>query len=419
MKRKLYAGTTSLKLRIFVQNSSTGGPLTGLAWNAASLTWYYIRNGANADTQVTLAAGTLGTWSSGGFIVVDATGMPGVYEIGVPNAAIVTGADTVHMMLQGATNMTPVLIEIELDKVNYQSYNQFQQIDLPTFSANAASLLIRDYLVSTGVTSPVTADLYYVAGIYSTNNIPYYVGSVTGNYIWTDSTYWYISSTAPGVSLPTAYFRTASSATAIGPYTAQGTATGTPAVAGHGNAILAAFQPETVNLTGSLSGSVGSVTGNVGGNVAGSVASVTGAVGSVTGLTTATIATAVWTDTADLTTSGTPGYILKTQLSGAFTSATSSVFSTASLVNAPSGGGGFSLTTTMNTPRNLSAVADSALTVNDMLWAAYLAGVGQRAITNSGANETRSTASTGTLLRTWSITTGAPPWGTNVPLSEV
>lgn len=56
--------------------------------------------------------------------------------------------------------------------------------------------------------------------------------------------------------------------------------------------------------------------------------------------TVAQIATAVWTDTTagDFTTQGSPGYILVHQLAGAFTSATSSVFSTAALVNAPGGG---------------------------------------------------------------------------------
>lgn len=70
-------------------------------------------------------------------------------------------------------------------------------------------------------------------------------------------------------------------------------------------------------------------------------ASVTGAVGSVTGLTNATIATAIWTDTTagDFTTLTSPGKIIFSQLGGTFTSTSSSVFTTASLVNAPSGTG--------------------------------------------------------------------------------
>ncbi len=54
-------------------------------------------------------------------------------------------------------------------------------------------------------------------------------------------------------------------------------------------------------------------------------------------LTAAAIATAFWTDTtgSDFTTTSSPGKILVAQLGGAFTTTASSVFSTASLANAP------------------------------------------------------------------------------------
>lgn len=126
-------------------------------------------------------------------------------------------------------------------------------IDLPTLTPTLAALLLRGYLVSTGTTTgPVTADLYHVAGVNS--NVPYYQSSTLGTpvYVWTDGTFWYMTTTAPGITLPAGYFKTASAATAVGPYTAQGTASGTPAIAAHGNAILAAYQPEgplSVNVT--------------------------------------------------------------------------------------------------------------------------------------------------------------------------
>lgn len=123
----------------------------------------------------------------------------------------------------------------------------------------------------------------------------------------------------------------------------------------------------TGNLTGNVSGSVGSVSGNVGGsvgsvagNVGGIVVGSVGSVGSpvtvgtnndksgyslaVTPPTAAQVATAVWTDatSSDFATSGTPGKILVGQLGGAFTTASSSVYTTAALANAPAGGGGSS-----------------------------------------------------------------------------
>lgn len=109
--------TTSKTMLIFVQDSSStvGAGLTGLAWNSASLTWYYYREAAGTGaTQVTLATQTIGTWATGGFVELDATDMPGWYEIGVPNAVLATGADFVGMVLKGATNMAQVNIEIQL-----------------------------------------------------------------------------------------------------------------------------------------------------------------------------------------------------------------------------------------------------------------------------------------------------------------
>ncbi len=67
--------------------------------------------------------GTLGTWSSGGFVADGA--LAGRYELGLPDAAIASGARWVIVCLRGAANMLPVLIEIELDAVNYQSAAAF------------------------------------------------------------------------------------------------------------------------------------------------------------------------------------------------------------------------------------------------------------------------------------------------------
>lgn len=138
MKLKILRGTTSKLLRIFVQDSTstTGGGLTGLAYNASGLAWYYLREGDASPTAVTLATATVGTWTSGGLIEVSSSSMPGIYELGLPNAVISTG-NSVVMMLRGAANMVPVLIEIELDAVNYQDATRLGLTALP--NANAAA----------------------------------------------------------------------------------------------------------------------------------------------------------------------------------------------------------------------------------------------------------------------------------------
>jgi len=116
-------GTTSKLIDVFIQDSSstTGAGLTGLAFGSAGLTAYYYREGAAASVAITLATMTRGTWATGGFIVVDATNMPGLYQIGVPDAAFATGANSVVVMLKGAANMAPVVLEIELTVFDNQS----------------------------------------------------------------------------------------------------------------------------------------------------------------------------------------------------------------------------------------------------------------------------------------------------------
>ena len=51
--------------------------------------------------------------------------MPGLYELSIPNLALATGAQSAVIFIQGATNMAPVILEIELDAVNYQSATAF------------------------------------------------------------------------------------------------------------------------------------------------------------------------------------------------------------------------------------------------------------------------------------------------------
>jgi len=124
MKLKLKEGTTSKLARIFVQDSSstTGAGLTGLVYNSGSLTAYWIAEGDATATAITLATMTAGTWASGGFDEVDATNLPGVYEIGLPNVCVdATSEGSVVVMLKGATNMAPVLLEIELDAIDYRA----------------------------------------------------------------------------------------------------------------------------------------------------------------------------------------------------------------------------------------------------------------------------------------------------------
>lgn len=118
MSRTVKKGATSqtLYFEILDSTSSTGGRKTGLVFNTSLLTAYYVRNGGSAVaiTLATLAAAN-SAWSSGGFKEVDATNMPGIYRVDVPDAAFASGAESVIVTLKGATGMAQVSAEVQLN----------------------------------------------------------------------------------------------------------------------------------------------------------------------------------------------------------------------------------------------------------------------------------------------------------------
>jgi len=170
-KLKIKESTTSKLVRVFIQDSSstTGAGLTGLVYNSSGLTAHYLPEGDATATAITLATMTVGTWATGGFKEVDATNMPGVYEIGLPDAVIdATSEGSTLVMLKGATNMAPVLLEIELDKIDYRDGVRAGLTALPNAAADAAGGLVisdaggldidtMDSRISTFASSGVTA----------------------------------------------------------------------------------------------------------------------------------------------------------------------------------------------------------------------------------------------------------------------
>lgn len=114
-------GTTSKLIRIFVNDSSvtTGAGLTGLCHSSVNLAAYYIREGATSTVALSLTPMAVGSWVSAGFKEVDSTNTPGLYEVGIPDAALVSGAASVVLSLKGATNMAPVVKEVPLTRVDF------------------------------------------------------------------------------------------------------------------------------------------------------------------------------------------------------------------------------------------------------------------------------------------------------------
>jgi len=125
VKRKFKGGLTSVSLPIFVADTSstTGGGLSGVTSSSSGLVLEYRRAGQSTWTSVTAVTKTLGIYVSGG-IVADGS-LAGAYEIDFPDAAFASGSRMVLCRIRGVTNMLPVLIEIELDAVDYQDATSF------------------------------------------------------------------------------------------------------------------------------------------------------------------------------------------------------------------------------------------------------------------------------------------------------
>jgi hypothetical protein len=151
MKLQVTKGATSVSLLLWIQDSASlvGAGKTGLAYNTASLVAYYARP-RSAATSITLATQTVtGSYSSGGFVEIDATNMPGWYRLDIPNAALASGVDSVGVHLKGASGMAPLPLEIQLIACDLQSAT-----DLGLSNLNAA---ITTRLASASYTAPDSA----------------------------------------------------------------------------------------------------------------------------------------------------------------------------------------------------------------------------------------------------------------------
>lgn len=134
------AGSTSqtIYLEVLDSASTTGGRKTGIAWNASGLTAYYART-RGAATQITLAslASASAAWTSGGWIEVDATNMPGIYRLDLPDAAVATGAQSVVITVKGASGMVQVSKEIRLVAYDPDDATRLGLSALPNAAAGA------------------------------------------------------------------------------------------------------------------------------------------------------------------------------------------------------------------------------------------------------------------------------------------
>jgi hypothetical protein len=172
MHLSVFAGMTSkiVQFPVYDSSSAVGATLAGLAFGTSGLTCYYNREGASgAATVVTLVTATKGTWTSSGFVAVDGTNMQGWYELHIPNAAIASGAKSVAIQLDGAANMVPVNILIELTAVDNQDGVRNGLSALPNVASGSAGAIPTTGTGSNQIS--VSSGLVTLAGVTHTGAV--------------------------------------------------------------------------------------------------------------------------------------------------------------------------------------------------------------------------------------------------------
>jgi hypothetical protein len=100
-------GSTSQSIELYLG-------ITGLTASTSNLTARYNRT-RTASVSIPLVARTIAqAWTAGGFAEVDATNMPGVYRLDVPDAALAAGADDVTVVVRGASGTNGAVMTIKL-----------------------------------------------------------------------------------------------------------------------------------------------------------------------------------------------------------------------------------------------------------------------------------------------------------------
>ena len=100
-------GSTSQSIELYLG-------ATGLTASTAGLSARYNRT-RTASVSIPLVARTIAqAWTSGGFAEVDATNMPGVYRLDLPDAALAAGADDVTIVVRGASGTNGAVMTVKL-----------------------------------------------------------------------------------------------------------------------------------------------------------------------------------------------------------------------------------------------------------------------------------------------------------------
>jgi hypothetical protein len=173
-------GSTSQSIELYLG-------VTGLTASTSGLSAYYNRT-RTADVQIPLVARTIAqAWTAGGFAEVNASTMPGVYRLDLPDAAVAAGADDVTVVVRGASGTNGAVMTIKLSSGGLTAAQTAQAVldAVASTHNNIGSIgaFIQDktgYSLSTSQTFNTSGSVGSVAGNV-TGNVVGTVGGVAGN----------------------------------------------------------------------------------------------------------------------------------------------------------------------------------------------------------------------------------------------
>jgi len=157
-------GSTSQSIELYLG-------ATGLTASTSGLTARYNRT-RTASVSIPLVARTIAqAWTSGGFAEVDATNMPGVYRLDLPDAALAAGADDVTVVVRGASGTNGAVMTVKLSSggltaaqtaaaVWDEPYTSHVTAD--TFGARTLKTVADNRLVNVGTANHIESNVHAI-----------------------------------------------------------------------------------------------------------------------------------------------------------------------------------------------------------------------------------------------------------------
>jgi len=126
----IVGGIDNQRIKIQIEDiaRTDGGGLTGLTNASTGLTAYYSRQTDPTATAMTLIAKSGETHQPGAFDEIDATNMPGLYELHLLDAMIQKGFGQCLITLKGAVDMAETHILIIDTRELRSGYCRFRPI---------------------------------------------------------------------------------------------------------------------------------------------------------------------------------------------------------------------------------------------------------------------------------------------------